>query len=261
MKLSISNIAWNKEQDEQMYKYLESVGFDAIEIAPTRIIEENPYSHIEEIKQFAQRIMSKYQLSISSMQSIWYGKQGNIFKKEDAKSLIEYTKKAIDFAKEIKCKNLVFGCPKNRIMLENCKEEDIIYFFKILGEYAKENKTIIAIEPNPTIYGTNFINYTSQAFDFVKKVNNDGIKVNVDFGTIIENKEDLSNIFENIELVNHIHISEPNLNPIEERTEHKTLAEGLKKFNYDKYISIEMKNIGDMNRLKEIIEYIGRVFK
>ena len=37
MKLSISNIAWDKAYDEEMYEYLSNNKFNGIEIAPTKI--------------------------------------------------------------------------------------------------------------------------------------------------------------------------------------------------------------------------------
>lgn len=260
MKISISNIAWSKEQDEEMYQYISKRKLEGIEIAPTRIIEEKPYEKKEQAIEFVKKMKQVYNLEISSMQSIWYGKQGNIFNKEEADMFMNYTKKAIDFASCIQCKNLVFGCPKNRNMPENKKEDDILYFFKELGEYAKINGTIISIEPTPTIYGTNFINTTKQAFDFVKKINCEGIKVNVDFGTIIQNKEDLKTIIENSKLVNHIHISEPNLAKIEKRKEHEELSKFLKDIDYDKYISIEMKQTETIEEVKEVIQYVSEIF-
>ena len=260
MKISISNIAWKKEQDEEMYEYISKNKLEGLEIAPTRIIEEQPYENIEEAIKFAKRLKEVYNLKISSMQSIWYGKQGNIFNQEDAKMFIDYTKKAIDFAGAIGCKNLVFGCPKNRNIPQEQKEEDILYFFKELGEYAKTKKTVIAIEPNPTIYGTNFINTTKQAFNLAKKVNCEGIKVNVDFGTIIENEEDLEIVFNNMALVNHIHISEPNLVKVEERKEHEKLAEFLRSIDYNKFISIEMKQTEDIEDVKKVIKFIYLIF-
>ena len=42
MKLSISNIAWDKEKDIEMYEYLSKLNFSGIEIAPTRIFEIDP---------------------------------------------------------------------------------------------------------------------------------------------------------------------------------------------------------------------------
>lgn len=263
MKLSISNIAWGKEQDIEMYEYLSEVGFDAIEIAPTRIFEEKPYEKLEEAKRFAKGLEEKYKLKISSMQSIWYGRAEKIFgSKEERKALIEYTKKAIDFAHTIDCGNLVFGCPKNRNINTPEDYKTAIEFFKEIGEYAKQKNTVFAIEPNPTIYNTNFINKTEEALKIVKEISCDAVKVNLDLGTVIENEEDIISIIENnYDKINHIHISEPNLESIQKRELHKKLAQKLKENNYQRYISIEMKNQNDIEKVKEIINYVKGVFE
>lgn len=260
MKISVSNIGWTKEYDDEMYKYISDSKLNGVEIAPTRIIENEPYEKNEQAIKFATKIKENYNLEISSMQSIWYGKQGNIFDKKDAEMFIEYTKKAIDFANDINCKNLVFGCPKNRNMPEGKTINDILYFFKVLGDYAEKKKTTVAIEPNPTIYGTNFLNTTREAMEFVRSIDSNGIKVNVDLGTIIENEETLEQIKNNIDLVNHIHISEPNLEVVKKRTIHKELANMLRKLDYKEYISIEMKNTGNINDIKKTIEYVKSIF-
>ena len=79
MKLSISNIAWGIEHDAEMYQYLQKVGFQGLEIAPTRIYPENPYDKLSEAKDWASEMKEKYGLEIPSMQSIWYGHQEKIF--------------------------------------------------------------------------------------------------------------------------------------------------------------------------------------
>ena len=48
MKLAISNIAWNKSMDVSVYKIMKKYGFAGLEIAPTRIFQNNPYGKIEE---------------------------------------------------------------------------------------------------------------------------------------------------------------------------------------------------------------------
>ena len=261
MKLSVSNIGWDNEYNEEILRLLSETGYNGIEIAPTAFIGENPYNNVKIAIAEANRVKEKYNLEISSMQSIWYGKQGNIFNKYDAKMFIEYTKKAIDFASAINCHNLVFGCPKNRIKPDDISEDEIIYFFKEIGDYAYEHDTVVSIEPNPTIYDTNFINYTKDAFEFVKKIGSLGIKVNVDFGTIIQNEESLEIVKNNIDLVNHIHISEPNLEKIQVRKEHAELLKILKDTNYSNYVSIEMKKTGNIDDLKRVINYICSIFR
>ena len=263
MKISISNIAWSKENDNEMLEFLSNKGFDALEIAPTRIIEDSPYEHIEKSKCICEGIKQKYKLDISSMQSIWFGKTEKIFESEDnRKKLINYSKKAIDFANVINCKNLVFGCPKNRII--NNIEIDYnvaVDFFSEIGEYACSKNVYFSIEPNPVIYNTNFINTTNEAINFVKNINCSGIKINVDLGTIIYNNEDISILENNVNLINHVHISEPNLEYIEKRKLHKDIVDLLKRNDYNKYISIEMKNKNNIDKVKEIANYVYGIVK
>ena len=70
MKLAISNIAWNAEQDKDMYAKLQQYGFDGLEIAPTRIFPDKPYEHNEEAADFAEQLKKNYGLSIPSMHSV-----------------------------------------------------------------------------------------------------------------------------------------------------------------------------------------------
>lgn len=258
MKLSISDIAWAAENDVEMYAYLQEVGFAGLEIAPTRIFPDAPYDKLVEAKEWASLLQEKYGLVVPSMQSIWYGHTEKIFvSKENCQILINYTKKAIDFAEAIGCKNLVFGNPKNR------DTEDVaavmptaIDFFKVIGDYALEHNTVVALEPNPTIYNTRFMNYTEQAVEMAYKSSSDGIKVNVDFGTIINNEEDINYLKQIPEYINHVHISEPGLNLIEKRELHHDLFDVLNEIHYDRFVSIEMVNKGDLEKVKEIIQYI-----
>lgn len=141
MKLSISNIAWDASNDEKIYTMIKKYGFEGLEIAPTKIMGKNPYEKLEEAGIWKKEIQKKYNFKISSMQSIWFGRSENLFdSKEEEVFLIDYTKKAIDFANIIECKNLVFGSPKNRNINDGKNSEDQIRIFEILGEYAHKKK-------------------------------------------------------------------------------------------------------------------------
>ena len=255
MKLSISNIAWSTEHDDTMYQFLKDNGFDGLEIAPTRIFPEKPYDHLSEARDWAQQLKDQYGLAVPS---IWYGHTEKIFgSKEERKILLDYTKEAIDFAEIIGCHNLVFGNPKNR------DAEDIpsilpiaIDFFKEIGDYALDHNTVVALEPNPTIYNTRFMNYTEQAVEMAYKSSSEGIKVNIDLGTIIHNEEDINYLKQIPEYINHVHISEPGLNLIEKRDIHRELFAILSSIGYNSFISIEMGNKGNIEMVKSIIEYV-----
>lgn len=260
MKLSISNIAWSENDDPEMYDFIKSNNYNGIEIAPTRIIENDPYNNLDEIQKFSRFLSDKYQLEISSMQSICFGRQERIFGTEDERNiLLNYLKKSIDFASVIKCKNLVFGSPKNRIIGNN--QEKIGYtFFEELGNYAQLNNTVFALEPNPIIYGTNFINTSQEAFNYIKEINIEGLRVNFDLGTFIQNQETLDSFEQNLPWINHIHISEPYLEVIKERKIHQDLINILINNKYDKYISIEMKNSDSLESVKNTMLYIKNLF-
>ena len=261
MKLSISNIAWQAEYDWEMYNFLSANKFDGLEIAPTRIFPDSPYDCISQAKDFKKMLKNDYGLSVSSVQSIWFGVVENIFGSEtERQKLIDYTKKAIDFANALDCRNIVFGCPKNRAVPADMHPDiylPLAYnFFNQIGDYAASNGTYISIEPNPPIYSTNFINTTAEAFDICKKLNNPGIKINIDMGTFIHNNESLTILWDNIDLINHVHISEPRLAPVEKRKLHVDLINELRNLNYANYLSIEMANPNDIDLVKKTVLYI-----
>lgn len=267
MKLSVSNIAWEAKDDNDVFQKMKDLGFSGLEIAPTRIIQEAPYDHIPQAKAFAEQIKQNYNFTIPSMQSIWYGITDRVFGTEEERArLTAYTKKAIDFAEAIGCRNLVFGCPRNRAIPETDNKADnqetnnkttvnqtnnqannqadihkiAISFFRKLGDYAYKHHTIIALEANPPIYHTNYINTTQEAIALIQAVSSEGFKLNLDVGTMIENNEPVSILHGAEHLINHVHISEPGLTPIKERTLHKELAAFLREVSYKGFVSIEM---------------------
>jgi len=261
MKVTISNIAWQAENDGEMYAFLKEKNCTGIEIAPTRIFQENPYSDLEKVANFREELQSNYGLQVVSMQSICFGRNEAIFSSEEERaSLLDYIKQSIDFASVLGCKNLVFGSPKNRNINEGQEELAIAYFSEI-GRYAAQKNTVFAFEPNPVIYGTNFINTTTQALDFVKECNIEGLKINFDLGTVIYNEENLTILENNLKWINHIHISEPYLEEIQKRSLHYELASILRREKYENYISIEMKGGSELQKIKDIIQYTQDVFK
>lgn len=262
MELSISNISWVAEQDVQMYELMQRYGFSGLEIAPTRIFPENPYDRLDVAKKWAEDLKRQYGFSIPSMQSIWYGRQEKIFgSKEEFVALVDYTKKAIDFASVVGCKNLVFGCPRNRNLPDGTDTKAGIQFFKEVGDYAASMNTVIGMEANPPIYNTNYINDTLSAIELIKEVNSVGFKLNLDMGTMIHNQENLAELVGNVGLINHVHISEPDLKPIEERTIHKELNNILSTEGYKGFVSIEMGKVDDICILDKKMQYLRGLFE
>lgn len=262
MKLSISNIGWDKEQDETVYALMKKYDYTGLEIAPTRIFPEEPYEALSRAAAWSAELRKKYGFSIPSMQSIWFGRQEKLFgSEEERKALIDYTKKAVDFASAVGCKNLVFGCPRNRAVPEGINSESGISFFQEIGDYAAQNGRVIGMEANPAIYHTNYINDTLAAFELIRQVDSQGFRLNLDVGTMIQNHEDIEELADSVHLISHVHISEPGLKAIEPRTLHHDLNKVLIDGSYQGFVSVEMGKVDDLSVLEEKMKYVRSVFQ
>ena len=269
-RFAISNIAWNPAQDEAVYALMRKHGFSGLEIAPTKVFAEQPYSHIEEAAAWSLSLRKTYGFCVPSMQSIWYGRTERLFGADDERrTLLAYTKSAIDFAAAVGCGNLVFGCPKNRALPEVMDKDEkeamiaevAVPFFHEIGDYAAQRNTAIGMEANPKIYGTNFINSTSEAVAFVRRVDSAGFRLNLDVGTIIANGEACSVLEGNAPLISHVHISEPFLKKIEPRILHRELLSLLAEERYGRFVSVETSLQDSLRDIEDMMEYVKEVFE
>lgn len=261
MRLSLSNLAWDHERNDEIYWFMQNLGIDGLEIAPTKIFGENPYDDLPQAKQYFAELNEDFSIIPSSMQSIWYKRQEKLFGSvTEREVLFEHTRKAVEFAAAIGCENLVFGSPKNRVIGDESNRSMAIDFFRRIGDCAKAANTVIAVEANPTIYGTDFLNTTAEALEFCREVGNDGIRVNLDFGTILVNKETLHFSKEDVSLFHHVHISEPNLKPIRERVGHNELKEILERYGYNGFVSVEMGVSEEDTDILDAAVYLKEVF-
>lgn len=257
LSLAISNIGFAEQDDDLVCGWLKELGFCGLEVAPTRLVGENPYDKCGEAAQKAQRLREEYGLTIPSMQSIWFGQTGNLFDPADAARLADYTRRAAAFAAAVGCPSMVFGNPRQRFVLPSAAPTDALGFFAEICAQAARQKTAIALEANPPIYGTNFCNTSEQAFAYARKV--PGLRVNYDLGTLLINGESLDVLFENLDLVSHIHLSEPELAPIQPRPIHQELAARLRQAGYGGFVSIEMKT-QPAPVVRQVLEYAAEVF-
>lgn len=265
MKLSLCNIAWDTEKDEKVYNLLVDMGFSGVEISPTRIFHENPYSHVYDAGGWYEELKTVYGLSVPSIQSIWYGRNERLFGTiEERYMLKEYSKKAVLFAEAVNAGNIVFGCPRNRNGYKNAANEQnreiALDFFYNIGEFAKLHNTVIALEANPEIYATDFLNTTEETIHFIEEVDSEGIKLNLDTCALLYYEEPVDILKGKKDIMNHVHISEPGLKKIEYHKVHNKLLDVLMNEGYQGFVSIEMGRQEDISVIKNVMEYIKGVF-
>ena len=135
--------------------------------------------------------------------------------------------------------------------------ESAVPFFRELGEYALSKETVIGMEANPPIYNTNYINDTSSALELIRKVNSKGFRLNLDLGTMIQNEENAGELVGNVKWINHVHISEPGLKPVKERTLHQEVIQILREENYKGFLSIEMGKTEEIKEIDRCLQYLA----
>ena len=122
MKLSISNIAWDREDDDKVFTLLNKYNFEGVDIAPSIVFDNILDVSDFELNKFKNKI-SYYKVCIPGMQSLLYQKpKYNMFNEYRSKTL-SYLKKIIELADKLDVKVLVFGSPKNRYIKDLNKKQ------------------------------------------------------------------------------------------------------------------------------------------
>jgi sugar phosphate isomerase/epimerase len=261
LKFSISNIAWPSDWDEMIWAQLETLNYQGIEIAPLKTFESGYQVNQIEIDTYLKRL-KHHHLSILSMQSIIANYEGSLFASEKSvQDGLVMLEQAFSFCQRAHIPNLVFGAPRNRNLVQIDSLSLSRKFFKQAADLAKRYGVRIALEANPTIYQTDFINFTEDALNFVKDINHESLGINLDLGTMIANEESLPIILNqtNLPLIFHVHISEPFLKAldVQRRHWHLDLLKTLVKLKYDQAVSIEMAPGLSLEEIIGILKYVA----
>lgn len=270
MKFGISNIAWKEKDDNSVYDLMREYGFTGLEVAPSRLWAK-PFEVGEEEVDDTRNWLLKRNISIISLQALHFGFPSlQVFgTEENRRQMLTHTKNCILLAEKLDADVLVFGSPKNRIVgtLRSADYETIAEsFFGELAEFADPHHQVICVEPNPTVYGADFITRTEEAVQWVKRINKPGFKLNIDTGTLFLNNEEVIHTLETaLPYAGHFHISEPMLDQIPQRDEvkHEQISAFLKKVHYNGWVSVEMRpGLGDSDiaSVEKALRFVRRVY-
>ncbi|MGV2884434.1 sugar phosphate isomerase/epimerase family protein [Paenibacillus taichungensis] len=270
MKLSISNIAWDADDEEAIIELLQNAGVEGIEIAPTKFWGNPVAVPIVEIDTVKTRWRSAG-VRFIAMQSLLFGQnQLGLFTNQQSRiEMVQYLTRIMELAGQLEVQSLVFGSPKNRLAGSLTKKEQMgiaVPFFHELAEIAMRNNVTMCIEPNPAEYACDFITNSDEGMLLVKEVNHPGFRLHLDAGALSINRENIPVVIEqSIPYLNHFHISEPYLNLIGAgNTQHKIISEELRQNGYSKWVSIEMKNnlneFSNIENVKNSLNYALEIY-
>jgi sugar phosphate isomerase/epimerase len=253
MIFSMSNISWLPHERLQAYDMMASFGLTGLEIAPALFFHDADDPFVPNVQRIRSALaeIKRHGLTLVSMQSLLFGVDGAaLFGDIEQRVRLEAGMvRAINLAERLEIPNLVFGSPKQRRVPKGMGPETAIDIaietFRRLGDRAAAAGTTIAIEANPREYGTNFLNRLRSAVSFVGRVEHPQILLNLDLGAMRMNGEyEKAQILipPIVKILNHVHVSEPNLEPApEDPSALAPVLSTLMMEGYGKAVSIEMK--------------------
>ena len=257
MRLAVSNLAWDPDEDEQVAQVMRSLGIAGLEIAPTRIWK----SPLDSSKQERSAVRTRWSdrgVTIVSLQALLFGRPELVLFESEARrrSTLDFLRGIIELAADLGAGRLVFGSPRNRARGSMTKEETdrvALPFFRAVGDSAADAGVVFCLEPNPVQYDCDWITTVEEGHRFVTRVGHPGIGINADSGGITLAGEDPAVISQALDRIFHFHVSEPQLVPIGSGgVNHQNFAEVLRRSGYSGWVSVEMRPPPAENRTQTL---------
>lgn len=246
MRLAISNIAWDVQEDPAIAKLLGIFAVDAIDVVPSKYFPDPKNAKdgdIAGVKQW----WAYHGIEITGMQALLFGKIGfNIF--SDSKSqeaMLDHLRALCRIAAGLGATRLVFGSPKNRDRsgLSDVQAlEQAVSFFRRLGDIANDHGVVFCLEPAPIRYGANFMTSSEETSHVVAAVAHGSIRMQFDTGALTISGESPEALLERSSgLIGHVHASEPDLVPLGDGgADHRLMHKSLNNYLPYNIVSIEM---------------------
>ena len=235
MKVCLTNLSFVDENFNTFTEQTNKMGLKYLEIAPF-ILNKKPFLK-RNITQY-KNILEKKKLKIKSIQSTFHPYNKIL---SDKKLKIHFSK-LFQFAKKLNIKNVSLGTTPYR--KSNCSklEKKNLKFFRQILIFAKKNKIYVSVEPISKKYGNKFLNTHDEVLLLVEKFKNPFLKILFDFGNFYENSniKNLKIFFKkNIKKINHVHLSNKQINKFDNKYIKKNLKL-LQKLNYKRSVTIEV---------------------
>jgi D-psicose/D-tagatose/L-ribulose 3-epimerase len=263
MKLSVSNIAWDIQNQPEIFELLQANNVSGVEIAPTKFWPAWQNSSPEQAALIRQEYSQKG-FEIPALQAILFDKPAlKVFgDKQTQSELLSHIDKVAALAKAFGAKVLVFGSPKNRdpgTLSNEQATSHAVEFFHRAGEICMGYQVQLCLEPNPGVYQCNFMTHWQEILEMVERVSHPGIGVHLDTACIsLEGDDVVEAIHKCAGKICHFHVTEANLGDFSDpQLNHEIFGQALKETGYDGWLSIEMRQSDNPEKsIQEAVQYV-----
>lgn len=238
MNIGISHLAFDTPE---IYSKLKELGFNYVEGVLTKI---SPWDSLSQtsLNQFKSDLNTNT-LDCYSLQSIFYNYP--VSSLCDDKILIHFSN-LIEYCKLLDTKIMVLGSPTLRKIEQGYRKKLDDLFCKLDG-LLEDTGIKVVIEPNCGLYKGQYFYTSSEIKCFIKANNLHNIRTMIDTHNLLNEGMDPIKEFErNIEFIEHVHISENGLEPINRIDFHRMFADALRGNWYEKGVTYEVKKTDDL---------------
>ncbi len=257
MRFALSNIALPAFDHTSNLDGLADLGFDAIEVAPSRVWRDTWHGLTTvEVSDYRRRIESAG-LSVVGLHSLFYDRpELGLFKEPALRAQsLDFLEHLSKVCRDLGGKTLIYGGGRWRgELLEDEAQAEAVEFFGELTARVETHGTCFCFEPlGPN--DSDFINSALESLDIVNEVASPALRVQLDAKALVENGEAKPELFREVadQLV-HFHANEPGLAVLgtSGTVDHAALGGMLRDIGYEGYVSIEQRMINQDNPLGDV---------
>ena len=247
--IAVSNLAWRQEDFPQALCLSKELGLDAIEIAPYHVFGRWDVGSEELLN--IRRQIEDAGLTCAALQGLLFNVVGaELFTGERSRELLAAQLRRIAWMAELLgARACVFGAPRQRdpgLLSPESAWSQAVEFLRSIGPIFADHGSVLAFEANARTYGCRFVTTTADALNLVRDVNNSGVALQIDTGTMLLEGEDPEILLHAAPYAVHAHVSEPNLDPIGSGdVNHGIIGNALRMSSYSGFVSIEMRRTDD----------------
>jgi sugar phosphate isomerase/epimerase len=248
MRLAVSNIAWDRAEDEPVRDLLASLGADGVEIAPTKVWADPLRATDADVNE-CRSFWEQAGLSVPACQALLFGQPSlTLFDDEVTRGRTHvYLAGIMRVGAALGARAFVFGSPQNRRLAGRSPAEAFaiaVDFFRACGASAAALGVALCLEPNPAEYGCDFVRTIDEGAALVARVAHPGFRLHVDTSALMLNGEDIDAAIDRASpFMGHVHVSEPHLGRVgASDAAHRQVAAALRRSGWTGWVSVEMRS-------------------
>jgi sugar phosphate isomerase/epimerase len=263
VKLSISNLAWDRAEDQAAISAVVRAGGSAIDVAPTKLWSDLEGTAGGDVQAYASQCRS-LGVRIVGLQSLLYGRPELALFGEPGQrtQALSYLERVMALGFGLGASHFLLGAPQNRRQHSKSPETCLdlaVSLCRRLAEAAAKAGAVFCFEPLAPAYGCEFVCTTAEAVELAGLVNHPAFGILLDTGVLAMNDERLEDA---VTLagphLRYVQLAEPHLQPVDLARKTDEIQR-LRRLGYSGWISVEMLSTPDGNNVARVGQAVAEL--